>query len=66
MTDRGKAPTVRLHDVSIDGTGDAAELLAAVERAVAGAVSQGTASTEAVRSAVSSSVATTASRGRHT
>jgi hypothetical protein len=65
MTDRGKAPTVRLHDVSIEGTGDAAELLAAVERAVAGAVSQST-STEAVRSAVSSSVSTSSSRSSRT
>jgi hypothetical protein len=50
-------PQVRLHDVSIDGdVGDPEALLAAVERAVAAATSPGSASPEAVRAAISSSV----------
>lgn len=57
-------PQVRLHDVSIAGdVGDREALLAAVERAVARAMSDGTAPAPAVASALRSVVAGRAADG---
>jgi hypothetical protein len=55
-------PTVRLHDVSIDGEiADRAAVLAAIESAVGTATLEGSSYAEAVRSAVTSLA--TAGRG---
>ena len=52
-------PQVRLHDVSMTGnTGGRSAVLAAVERAVAAAVRDGTASPQELRAAISAAVST--------
>ena len=52
-------PQVRLHDVSSEGdVGDRKAVLAAIERAVAAATRDGTASPQVVKAAISAAVST--------